>query len=254
MVKNDLTSNLKTLKLKIDKMRKDTSEKNKNAIVAHVAKMVDDGKISNTQARIMLKDVFKKTGYGILGDIPDVVEQGVIDQAEAHPFNMIAHPAVNVVEGINNGLRARYFPQIDQDAQNTEDDVTGALGNNFVSNAINSSISSGATGLKNMYDDGAANLINYVGSGKNKKKVGPKKDISWLDFVKTYRQNHPHLPYSECLKVCGPLYRKGKDMVGGGLIDSVQEFLFKHLKNFVSGIAKGAMDQARASRTSNWNY
>lgn len=50
------------------------------------------------------------------------------------------------------------------------------------------------------------------------------------------------------------VYGEGKRLYGKGVVDSIQDFLFKYLSKFMGNVTSGAMNRARTSRMDKPDY
>jgi len=233
-----------------------TIYKHKGYTFAETLKAIGSGKSAKSKkakkSKLMKRRVGGDDDGSIFNDMGSVITSGIKNQFLNHPFDSLSHPALSAIQGATDGIKAQTYYRTNAKANDLKNAITNKIGNNFVSNVLNSAIDSGVSGVEGLADS-AFDKVKQLASGRKKKpvrKVGGvgKSDMKWVDFVKSYHQKNPHLTYGECMAKCSPIYQKGKELVGSGVIDSINDFLFKHLSKLVRAVGNAALDRARERR------
>jgi hypothetical protein len=191
------------------------------------------------------KVVKRKVGGWDPDNLVDAAKTGAISGAlqAANPFSghFLGNAKALAIQGAADGVAARLFGQSDQLANQYRSQIQQAIPNTAIGNAATQALYDADAGFKNIVQPILNSAVSMAqGSGKRKVTVKGKKDLTWLEFVKVYRSRskHPNMTYVQALKDCGPLYKKGKEMVGGGLLQSLEDYLWQHFKNMGSAIMK----------------
>jgi hypothetical protein len=181
---------------------------------------------------------------GLVNAATQGAKSGALQAANPFSGHFLGNVKNLAIQGSADGIAARLFGQSDQLANQYRSQIQQAIPNTAIGDAATQALYDADAGFKNIVQPILNSAVGLAqGSGKRK----GKKDLTWLEFVKVYRSRskHPNMSYVQALKDCGPLYRKGKEMVGGGLLQSLEDFLWHHFTNTLSSMGKNMKNKMR---------